>query len=51
MIAVTVEMFPRSDPAPLNSEWLTEDGLVTEPNELDRSGTFWYDLVGLFITC
>jgi hypothetical protein len=51
MIAVTVGIFPRSDPAPLNSELLTEDGLATDTNELDRPGTFWYDVVGFFITC
>jgi hypothetical protein len=50
MMAVTVGIFPRSDPTPLNSEVLPDkDELVVEINVLGRLATFCCDIVALCI--
>jgi hypothetical protein len=52
MMAVTAGRFPRSDPAPLNSEVLPDkDELVVETNVLGRLATFCCDVVALCISC
>jgi hypothetical protein len=52
IMAVTAGRFPRSDPAPLNSEVLLDkDELVVETDILGRLTTFCCDIVVLYISC